>query len=77
MTAPRSTPSVGVRQLFVHVFEQRALIAVIVVLSLVSAAIALAQPLLVGRLIQRVGDQEPLRRPRLSASPSPSSTGDA
>lgn len=47
MNGQRTAPSVGVRQLFVHVFEQRALVVVIVALSLVSACISLAQPLLV------------------------------
>ncbi|WP_435738251.1 ABC transporter ATP-binding protein [Cellulosimicrobium sp. PMB13] len=48
------------RDLFGHVAEQRGIVLVVVVLSVVSAGVALCQPLLVGEVIDRVGDGTPL-----------------
>lgn len=50
----------GLRELFGHVFQQRRTLLVIVILSLISSAASLAQPLLIGEVIERVGAAEPL-----------------
>lgn len=50
----------GLTELFGHVFAQRGILAVIVPLSLVGAGISLAQPTLIGQVIDRTGKSEPL-----------------
>lgn len=51
---PESGPRASLTQLLPYVFEHKRVVALIVVLSIVGAAATLAQPLLVGQVIERV-----------------------
>lgn len=53
-------PRASFKQLLPYLFEQRGLLTFIIVLSLVSAVVSLSQPLLVGQVIERVQDSQPL-----------------
>ncbi|KUF08382.1 ABC transporter ATP-binding protein [Leucobacter sp. G161] len=53
-------PRASFKQLLPYLFEQRGLLTFIIVLSVVSAAVSLSQPLLVGQVIERVQAAEPL-----------------
>ncbi|MGO3146491.1 MAG: ABC transporter ATP-binding protein [Leucobacter sp.] len=58
---PASTgPRASLKQLLPYLFEQRGKLAFIIVLSLVGALVSLAQPLLVGQVIDRVQKSLPL-----------------
>jgi ATP-binding cassette subfamily B protein len=57
---PDEVRRASMRSLFAYVLDQRRLVVLVVVLSLVTAAVALAQPVLVGRIITAVGDSAPL-----------------
>ena len=57
--APKG-PRATLGELLPYLFEQKALLTVIIVLSLLGAITSLAQPLIVGQVITRVGDAEPL-----------------
>lgn len=50
----------GTRLLFEHIFAQRALLVCIVLMSVVGSGIALSQPWLIGKVIERVSRQEDL-----------------
>lgn len=58
-STPRG-PRASLRELLPYLFEQKALLTVIIALSLLGAVTSLAQPLLVGQVITRVGDEAPL-----------------
>lgn len=53
-------PRATLRELLPYLFEQRGLLTIIVVLSLLAAITSLAQPLLVGQVVARVGAADPL-----------------
>ena len=55
-----SGPRASLKQLLPYLFEQRGLLAFIIALSLVSALVSLSQPLLVGQVIERVQQADPL-----------------
>jgi ABC-type multidrug transport system fused ATPase/permease subunit len=57
---PEAGPRARFRQLLPYLGEHRGVIALVIVLSLVGAATSLAQPLLVGRVIELVQAGEPL-----------------
>lgn len=59
-TDPQSGPRARLSQLLPYVFEHKRVVALIVVLSIAGAAATLAQPLLVGQVITRVQDEQPL-----------------
>ena len=60
-TAASQGPRASFSQLLPYLFEQRGLLGFIIALSLTSALVSLAQPLLVGGLIDRVQQSAPLR----------------
>ncbi|GAB2563633.1 ABC transporter transmembrane domain-containing protein [Leucobacter ruminantium] len=53
-------PRATFRQLLPYLFEQRGKLAFIIAISLISAVVSLAQPLLVGQVIERVQQSAPL-----------------
>ena len=53
-------PRASFKQLLPFIFEHKRILAVVIVLSIVGAAASLAQPLLVGQLIDRVGKSQGL-----------------
>ncbi|MBN9178692.1 MAG: ABC transporter ATP-binding protein [Microbacterium sp.] len=53
-------PRASLRQLLPFVFEQKGVLVVVAVLSVLAAAATLAQPLVVGQVIQRVQASDPL-----------------
>nr|WP_274637761.1 ABC transporter ATP-binding protein [Microbacterium bovistercoris] len=53
-------PRASIRQLLPYIFEQRGVITVVIVLSIVGAAASLGQPLVVGQVIARVQSGDPL-----------------
>lgn len=53
-------PRASLRQLLPFVFEHRGVLVVVAVLSVLAAAATLAQPLVVGQVIERVGADAPL-----------------
>lgn len=53
-------PRASLRQLLPFIFEQKGVLAVVAVLSLLAAGATLAQPLVVGQVIARVQTQTPL-----------------
>lgn len=59
-TDSASGPRASLAQLLPYVFEHKGIVALIVVLSIAGAAATLAQPLLVGQVIQRVQHEQEL-----------------
>ena len=55
-------PRASFTELLPYLFEQRGMLAFILAISVVSAGVSLAQPLLVGQVIDRVQQTEPLGR---------------
>jgi ATP-binding cassette subfamily B protein len=58
--APDDGPRASLRQLLPFVFEQKGVLVVVAVLSVLAAVATLAQPLVVGQVIDRVQKQNPL-----------------
>ena len=54
--ATSTPPKAGLRDLFSYLSEHRAVLAIVLVISLVGAALNLAQPVMVNRLITAVGE---------------------
>lgn len=57
---PESGPRASLTQLLPYVFEHKPVVALIVVLSIVGAIATLAQPVLVGQVIERVQNEQSL-----------------
>ncbi|MEO9202850.1 MAG: ABC transporter ATP-binding protein [Mycobacterium sp.] len=57
---PDDGPRASFRQLLPYLTEHKAVLSVVIVLSILGAAASLAQPLLVSQVITVVGDNEPL-----------------
>lgn len=57
---PDDGPRASLRQLLPFVFEQKGVLVVVAVLSVLAAVATLAQPLVVGQVIDRVQKQDPL-----------------
>lgn len=53
-------PRASLRQLLPFLFEHKGVLIVVAILSVVGAVATLAQPLIVGQVIERVQDEEPL-----------------
>ena len=60
MSAPQEGPRASLKQLLPFLFEHRRVLVIVVILSIVGAIATLAQPLLVGLLINRVQAGDPL-----------------